>query len=328
MLRRNKKSITGKKIGLHGSSIKTIKPQLTRKIIRRYHFLLQREKIISQIIQLNKDQILVNVNYKDGWKQRGNDINLKDETIENELVKLRNNDKSDPKRLLFLLGYISCELQNKEGLANYQTASRMGQDSKRGGDSSKILIDWLKDLNLGTFENLNALEIGSLSKYNKISTSGIFEEVVRIDLNNSNDEDGIIKQDFMKRPIPNEDNDFNNDKEKFNLISCSLVLNFVPTPHERGEMCQRFKHFLKDQGFLFIVLPLPCFDNSRYMNLNHFSKMMQSLQYKIIRQHASNKLIYILLRHDSNLPLKIPQASFPKRKLQDKPGMNNFSIVL
>lgn len=324
MLRRNKKTITGKNVGPHGSNIKSIKPQLTRKIIRRYHFLLQREKFISQIIELNGTQISTNTHYKNGWKQRGADMNVKDEAIESELIKLRNSDKSDPKRLLYLLGYISCELQNKEGLANYQIASRMGQDSNRGGDSSKILIKWLKEINIGDMEGLKALEIGSLSKYNKISTSGIFQEVVRIDLNNSNDEDGIIKQDFMKRRIP----DRSDTENRFHLISCSLVLNFVPTPHERGDMCKRFSQFLKDDGFLFIVLPLPCLNNSRYMNLDHFSSMMQALQYKIVKSHTSSKLIYILLRQDSSLSLKAKQGSFPKKKLQDKPGMNNFSIVI
>ena len=79
------------------------------------------------------------------------------------------------------------------------------------------------------------LEIGCLSPYNAISTSSIFDDVVRIDLNSQNSL--ILEQNFMDRPLPQK------ESEKFNLISCSLVINFVPSPKERGEMLLRITKF-------------------------------------------------------------------------------------
>ena len=225
----------------------------------------------------------------------------------------------------FYLGYIMKEIRDEGGINTYQEASRMGQDSNRGGDSSKLLIQWLKDLDYNE-KGATALEIGSLSKHNAISTTGIFNPVVRIDLNNHNDEDGIIKQDFMERPIPKT------SRDQFDLVSCSLVLNFVPTPRERGDMVHRFGQFLKPDKltYLFIVLPLPCINNSRYMTLDYFTEMMNSLGFRSVKHHEAKKVCYFLFSYNtSKTTNQTKHKDFSKKhKLQDGPGMNNFSITL
>lgn len=323
MIRRGK-SITGKPVGPNASNLKRIKPSKTRKIIRRYHFLLARKKNILRILHIEDDndhntqQLLKNNSlFKEGWDLRGNDLNIKDEGVESLLLNSYN--KASMEILFKCLGYISREINNEGGLANYQIASKMGQDQNRGGDSSKLLVEWMKEL---TNEKMSALEIGSLSNKNKISTSGIFKPVTRIDLNNSNDSEGIIRQDFMKRPLPKT------VEEKFDLISCSLVLNFVPTPLGRGQMCQRFQEFLKNDGYVFIVLPLPCISNSRYMNKQHFDGIMDSLGYTNIRYHEAKKVCYFLYKL-THTPFKKTKNIFQKKqKLQDGSTMNNFSIIL
>lgn len=338
MLKKGKKSITGKAIGPHGSQIKRIKPQSTRKIIRRYHFLLQRKQLLLKWLnfqdtaKLERDDDKIIEKFKlqtpefmKGWKIRGNNLKVKDLMIEEQLIKLRQDGKqTDPNRLCFYLGYIMRELRDESGINLYQEASRMGQDVNRGGDSSKILIRWIKE-NGYNLKNSTALEIGSLSKYNAISTSGIFKKVTRIDLNNYNDEDGIIQEDFMERPIPKTDD------ERFDLISCSLVLNFVPTPRERGSMCLRFSKFLrKDRHtYLFIVLPLPCINNSRYMTLDYFTELFSSLGYKRIQYHEAKKVCYFLFLFNGNDKPHSSLTDYSKKhKLKDGPSMNNFSIVL
>lgn len=337
MLKRGKKSITGRSIGPHGSQIKRIKPQLTRRIIRRYHFLLQRKQTLLKWLNikdktLEKDDLRVvklfegHQHFQKGWKLRGDDMKLKDSKIEESLIKLQQQHANGERSVYyFYLGYIMKEIRDEGGINTYQEASRMGQDSNRGGDSSKLLIQWLKDLDYNE-KGATALEIGSLSKHNAISTTGIFNPVVRIDLNNHNDEDGIIKQDFMERPIPKT------SRDQFDLVSCSLVLNFVPTPRERGDMVHRFGQFLKPDKltYLFIVLPLPCINNSRYMTLDYFTEMMNSLGFRSVKHHEAKKVCYFLFSYNtSKTTNQTKHKDFSKKhKLQDGPGMNNFSITL
>lgn len=329
MLRRGR-SITGKLVGPNKVNSKTIKPSKTRKIIRRYHFLNQTKQKLLKLLNVRVENESFyrtlqtgNVNFAKGFN-----CDRDDKDIENKLIKIHQLDKK-PDELYMLLGYVYQELADEKGLANYQIASRMGQDSNRGGDSSKILIQWIKELIESKEQDnaeLCALEIGSLSKNNKISTSGIFNPVIRIDLNNSNDDEGIIRQDFMKRPIPKT------DKDRFDLISCSLVLNFVPTALERGDLCQRFKFFLKQdtkEAYIFIVLPLPCLSNSRYMSTDRFHKLMQSLGYTNIRYHEAKKVCYMLYkRHDLNENLSLTKLFYKKQQSRDGHKMNNFNILL
>ncbi|CCK72561.1 25S rRNA (adenine2142-N1)-methyltransferase KNAG_0K01970 [Huiozyma naganishii CBS 8797] len=345
MLRRSRKSITGKTVG--PAKGPTIKPQLTRKIIRRYHFINQRAKYIRQILKIGDASSsgakgAFAAGFQEGWGLRGDDLKKFDDEMETMLVQL-NKHRDDSRLLQRCLGYITREMEADGSLANYQLASKMGQDTRRGGDSSKILVKWLKDLIAGgkqSADNLTALEIGSLSKDNQISVSGIFKDVTRIDLNNSNDAKGILRQDFMERPIPE------NSADKFDLISCSLVLNFVPTPKDRGQMCKRFACFLKDytsgvptegnnhHSYLFIVLPAPCITNSRYMTLSHFNGLMRSLGYENINYHEAKKICYFLFQRNNfnesqEPPLLQQQRKYQrKQKLNDGASMNNFSIQL
>lgn len=77
----------------------------------------------------------------------------------------------------------------------------------------------------------------------------------------------------MERPLPKF------GKEQFDIISLSLVLNFLPTAGDRGDMLKRTCQFLDQRApramskdlkdrfpALFLVLPAACIMNSRYMN--------------------------------------------------------------
>ncbi|KAI0180285.1 putative methyltransferase-domain-containing protein [Hypoxylon sp. FL1284] len=159
---------------------------------------------------------------------------------------------------------INSRINDLGGIEKYQLASLQGQRLDRGGDSSRILMDWLNSsasMSISSTDpRLKMLEVGALSTKNACSASGIFD-VERIDLNSQSD--GIIQQDFMKRPLPKD------DLERFDMISLSLVLNFVPDAVARGAMLCRTLDFLKQPGTqysssqrdlfpsLFTVLPAP-----------------------------------------------------------------------
>lgn len=223
---------------------------------------------------------------------------------------------------------ITAEIESLGGISLYQQASLQGQSTERGGDTSRLLLEWLPVADLkASGSKLRLLEIGALSTKNSCSTSGLFDSVL-IDLNSQ--EPGIQQQDFMDRPLPTSDN------ERFDIISMSLVLNFEPDAALRGEMLKRTLEFLRDtnadgaaktgQMFpsLFMVLPRSCLDNSRYFTDERFNSIMSMLGYAKIRSKSTQKLAYSLWRRIGQ-----PDVT-PVGKQEVNPGRtrNNFVITL
>ncbi|KAF2446255.1 hypothetical protein P171DRAFT_430445 [Karstenula rhodostoma CBS 690.94] len=233
---------------------------------------------------------------------------------------------------------ITKAIEENGGLEVYQAASKQGQSKDRGGDSSKVLVDWLRGANVldrtketvdgdDAYSVLRCLEIGALSTSNEISKYPKRIEMTRIDLNSQGA--GIKKQDFMERPLPNS------ASERFDLISLSLVLNYVPDPSQRGEMLKRITQFLRHTvtnqkinasvlPALFLVLPLPCVDNSRYLDEQLLLRIVTNLGFKLTNKKKTPKLCYYLfsLAGTSN------SAKTQKKKVRDGPAMNNFCIIV
>lgn len=220
-----------------------------------------------------------------------------------------------------------------------------GQSSQRGGDSSKILIDWIGEIQRSAPETksgfsgvatdytieqkLRLLEVGALRPDNICSKSPVFD-VERIDLNSQHP--SIETQDFMERPLPEHDGG------RFDIISLSLVLNYVSLPTGRGEMLRRTTKFLRDRPFdqvgsalaglfpsLFLVLPAPCITNSRYLNEDRLAEIMNCLGYTLVRSKLSAKLSYQLWRFDNG---GTGNAFFKKEEVNPGKTRNNFAIVL
>lgn len=335
MQSKKKKSVTGKRIAELGEV--NIKPSKARQIIRNFHLLINKRKIICDklgITLVDNDEpqnIKIIDNYLDNISRKMYNEGLHSTSsadMQSQLLKVQDNCISRDE-LLKSLGYVMHEVFSRGGLKDYQLASRIGQSNNRGGDSSKMLVSWMKELGKTKADEMKALEIGSLNCKNCISTCGIFNHVTRIDLDNANDTRGILRQDFMERPLPKD------ESEQFDLISCSLVLNFVPTPTLRGDMLKRFKPFLRKSNstYVFIVLPLPCINNSRYLNKTHFTQIMHLLGYRSKNYHEAKKVCYFLFQlrqndKDQNHSQQ-PYTPFNKKlKVNDGPRMNNFCILL
>lgn len=324
---------------------KTLKPLRARQLIRRFHVLLKYKS--SALIKLKtitkwKDEVYgdINDNYKEyiikndklhsvyqqewdlKWKQ------LKVNKTPDSVIDPKTNDmipnNALVEDLVKILAKIDSEISKRGGLETYQIASTLGQDGKRGGDSSKMLVKWIKESNWNN-NNATALELGCLSSKNEISTSKLFSEITRIDLHSQ--EPGVIEeQDFLKRPLPHS------DKEKFDLISCSLVVNFVPTPEQRGEMLCRICDFLQEptperSSLMFFVIPLPCVENSRYCDLENMNLIFKKLGFKQIKYLQTHKLAYWLLewKGSSKVDMKF---TVKKKEIRTGSNRNNFSIVI
>lgn len=225
------------------------------------------------------------------------------------------------------------QIEAQGGIDSYQRASLIGQAKERGGDSSKVLMEWLEPVVPALKERVQGgqpirmLEVGALSINNACSRSHLFQ-VERIDLNSQ--AEGIMQQDFMERPLPCDEN------EQVDLISLSLVLNYVPDPLGKGKMLLRTLEFLKARPMslglqdyfpsLFLVLPAPCVINSRYMDEKKLESIMESLGYVQVKKKLSTKLVYYLWRLDAG---KVKQnIVFKKEELRTGKSRNNFAIVL
>lgn len=240
---------------------------------------------------------------------------------------------------------LAAEIAALGGIETYQQASLQGQRSDRGGDSSRVLMEWLKPVEkdlkalAGHADNascrLRMLEVGALSTTNACSRSGLFD-IQRIDLNSQGE--GIFQQDFMDRPLPRD------DSERFDIISLSLVLNFVPEPHARGDMLLRTLDFLHCPAglrhvtkadlkphfpSLFLVLPAPCVSNSRYLDDAKLNDILSSLGYEVARSKMTIKLVYYLLtRTVETPPLLGSGLAFTKKEVRSGPSRNNFAVIL
>lgn len=70
---------------------------------------------------------------------------LKQKAIVKRQIAAKGDDDDASKELLTRLVEIDKKLEEVGGLQGYQEASRLGQAEDRGGDSSKILVGWLKE---------------------------------------------------------------------------------------------------------------------------------------------------------------------------------------
>jgi 25S rRNA (adenine2142-N1)-methyltransferase len=231
---------------------------------------------------------------------------------------------------------IDCDIDKLGGLDRYQEASKIGQLKARGGDTSRILKAWLEESSISRTPNqkcgqetIRVLEIGCLSPHNAISRLSTVD-IVRMDLKSTHP--SILEQDFMQFSLPNSESD------KFDIISLSLVLNFVPDHNQRGEMLLRTTKFLKIKvkedecrgaeesplPALFLVLPLRCVTNSRYLTRDHLRTIMESIGYRLRESKSSSKIFYSLWQYTG--VVLTSRINFKKREIVAGRGRNNFCV--
>ncbi|KAF5499832.1 25S rRNA (adenine(2142)-N(1))-methyltransferase [Colletotrichum fructicola] len=203
------------------------------------------------------------------------------------------------------------------GLKEYQQASLQGQRTDRGGDSSKVLLDWLRSANLQSTKTMAAA-----------TSDNHGSERRRLRML----EPGILQQDFMERPLPKD------DTERFDIISLSLVLNYVPDHSLRGEMLLRTLSFLRQPNddlpesarnifpSLFVVLPKSCISNSRYFSQARLVELMTLLGYAQVGVKLTNKLAYSFWKRQG--PAQQPMTPFTKTEVNPGVTRNNFAITL
>ncbi|KIW70967.1 hypothetical protein PV04_03194 [Phialophora macrospora] len=251
---------------------------------------------------------------------------------------------------------------------------RRGRDGLRSASSSSSRSSPSSgsDSNAPSSDNgdhvLRILEVGALSTENALNIPEI-TAVRRIDLRSSGP--GIEEVDFMDLPVPRDSSSSSSSSSTedkcreggrggyYDVLSLSLVLNYVPDATARGEMLKRTTLFLRRSLVpplisssashdeqqtsrtddvpvlpgLFLVLPAPCLHNSRYLTGEHLAALLNSLGYCLVRAKTTRKLYYSLWRYDGpgareEWVRKGGQTVFKKREINPGGGRNNFCIVL
>ncbi|PPQ69864.1 hypothetical protein CVT26_014141 [Gymnopilus dilepis] len=238
------------------------------------------------------------------------------------LLKRRKQLENDQQLHEQSLADIEARIHALGGLERYQQLSALGQREERGGGSQKVLVNWLKELNVHhSYDNrrkLRLLEVGALKPDNFLSSSS-WIDCMPIDLHSRHPK--IVEQDFL---LLDEKQHLN----RWEAISLSLVLNFVPVPKDRGRMLQLAHKILVPGGFLFLVLPLPCVANSRYLTFDSLKNLMGSIGFseKRARWRKNGKMAYWLYQKTSTS--KVSGGSFCQKVVLRSGQRNNFAILL
>ncbi|KAL8803960.1 MAG: hypothetical protein Q9223_005977 [Gallowayella weberi] len=236
---------------------------------------------------------------------------------------------------------LRAELAASGGLEKYQEASIQGQCPERGGDSSKVLMGWISGFlsqeTHGVTEHghFRILEVGALKVDNACSRSEMLD-VTRIDLHSQHPD--IQTQDFMELPVPSPGII---NRDGFDIVSLSLVVNYVGNAVARGDMLKRVSSFLRFDRHvdnnaeaqtvfpaLFLVLPAPCVTNSRYMDEERLGGIMKSLGYVKSRRKLSKKLVYYLWHYMGTSAEKMQGVDFKKQEIRPGASRNNFTIII
>ncbi len=117
-----------------------------------------------------------------------------------------------------------------------------------------------------------------------------------IDLRSSHP--NIEEMDFIKMPVMNEIENCGS----FDCIVCSMVLNCVTTPEERGTMLTLLYKQLRPGGLCFFTIPKLCLNQSKFMNRTLFEEILtDALGFEIIEdlKKETPKVAFWVLRRSA-----------------------------
>ncbi len=165
------------------------------------------------------------------------------------------------------------------GIDAYQKASKLGEERSGGFNSAKWVVSKLKEHNIRSKSGkLSLLDVGALScNYSKYKA---WIDCTAIDLNPQHS--SVIKADFLTLK-----------DAQYDVVVLSLVINLEGDSQRRGDMLKLCSHIVVKDGSLFIVLPLPCVENSRFLDKELFISMTDSLGFSVVSQHCSKRLYFL-----------------------------------
>jgi 25S rRNA (adenine2142-N1)-methyltransferase len=139
--------------------------------------------------------------------------------------------------------------------------------------------------------------------------------------------EGIEEVDFLTLPPRHKD-----PIQRYDAVVCSMVINCVPTPEQRGTMLARLFHQLCPGGLCFLTLPKLCLTQSPYMTQERFQNLLLSgVGFDLEETKESPKVSFFILRRPLNTSIKESldsQWTVSQRIYHGKKYRNKFAVVL
>lgn len=151
-------------------------------------------------------------------------------------------------------------------------------------------------------------------------------DVTAIDLHSSHE--GIQEADFLTFPLRDEELN-----HRYDVVVCSMVINCVPTPEQRGTMLARLFHQLRPGGLCFLTLPKLCLTQSPYLTPQLFLSLLSAggVGFEVQETKESPKVAFFILRRPEKLSSKNSldkKWKTTKRINKGKKYRNKFAVIL
>lgn len=140
-------------------------------------------------------------------------------------------------------------------------------------------------------------------------------------------EERIEEHDFLTLPYSSSV-----VAERYDVVVCSMVLNCVTTPQDRGKMCAKLFHHLRPGGKLFLTIPRSCLFRSAFLTPALFLQMLgeNGVGFVIDETKESPRVSFFICHRpeeERTEPLKkVWKKQMIRRKGKKFP--NQFSVVL
>ncbi len=104
----------------------------------------------------------------------------------------------------------------------------------------------------------------------------------------------IEEQDFLTLPLPTAAE--GSSSSHYDVIVCSMVLNCVTSPTDRGKMLSLIHKQLSPGGLCFLTIPKLCLSQSKYIDRMLFEKILQlGVGFRIEEKKDSPKVAFWVL---------------------------------
>eukprot|EP00533_Pseudo-nitzschia_delicatissima_P001688 CAMPEP_0116085700 /NCGR_PEP_ID=MMETSP0327-20121206/4462_1 /TAXON_ID=44447 /ORGANISM="Pseudo-nitzschia delicatissima, Strain B596" /LENGTH=288 /DNA_ID=CAMNT_0003576703 /DNA_START=145 /DNA_END=1011 /DNA_ORIENTATION=+ len=141
-------------------------------------------------------------------------------------------------------------------------------------------------------------------------------------------EERIEEADFLEFPLDNPDD----PSKQYDVIVCSMVLNCVTTPIDRGKMLALLYHQLRPGGLCFFTIPKFCVTKSAFLTHGLFKKMLgqDGVGFTVKSSKESPRIAFFILERPMEDKERRLDPIFTKEKIRNKGKKfpNQFSVVL
>jgi len=114
-------------------------------------------------------------------------------------------------------------------------------------------------------------------------------------------------------------------EERFDVVVCSMVINCVTKPEDRGKMLSLLYQHLRPGGYCFLTLPLLCLKQSPYITPKIFLEMLSGndgLGFDAVETKESPKLAFYILKKPCKKSSKANDCSSIETSHKEKLSRN------